>query len=255
MSNDLRLFKFRSINNWLIDSLINNTIYAAKAAELNDPLDAQIDFKSIVEHAIVKSFGERRDYLEYLVKTKNFFHNWQHQMGELGIFSFSLSDAQDSIVEESCMWSHYGDQHRGLCIEYLLEEKFIKNNYMDENAENRLTLCDEVEYKNEGITNELLNSPIKQNEEFVKYMLRKYLTIKRESWKYEREGRLIFAQSGPCKVGIGAINRIIFGLRTSQANKKLIATIARQYSGCQNFQELILHGESYSMRRYSVDSD
>ena len=108
----ITLFKFRSINKYLIDTLVKGTIYCARPIRLNDPLDCQVDIKKAAEHAISLLSGKKKQNLVKLSKPNGLFDNIQKSIKNVGICSFSL------VLEEPLLWSHYANEHKGLCLTY-----------------------------------------------------------------------------------------------------------------------------------------
>ena len=87
----ITLFKFRSINKYLIDTLVKGTIYCAQPIRLNDPFDCQVDIKKAAENAISRLSGKKKQNLVELLKAKGFFGNIQYRIKRVGICSFSLA--------------------------------------------------------------------------------------------------------------------------------------------------------------------
>ena len=75
------------------------------------------------------------------------------------------------------MWSHYAEEHRGICIKYRLSSHFIKQ---EENDKYEHMYLKKVEYKDDIINIETptLNSAIA-------------FATKSKEWSYEKEVRLI----------------------------------------------------------------
>ncbi len=132
------MYKYRSFEKYTILGLVNNTYWLPKPYNLNDPFDVQI---KPIHHAIsqtefvneleaflatqreinnvdfqyqnVRSLYENGEPSQALRENVNSFSRSVEQIAnEIGVFSLS------EINTNSTMWSHYGDEHRGICIGY-----------------------------------------------------------------------------------------------------------------------------------------
>ncbi|GAB6139882.1 DUF2971 domain-containing protein [Methylosoma difficile] len=236
MSDSLHFYKFRSINKWLIESIVQRTIFAPRPEDLNDPFDCQVDLESVFERAISLASGEKLHFIKSFYENKVFIENWKNEMSSKGVYSFSLINSQ--ILSEPLMWSHYADEHRGVCLEYILPKEFILENLMAQHLENRLFVCNSVDYQDSGFVECILKaSP--DLERFAEDLARKYLLTKSPSWHYEKEGRLVLRQSGSIKLPNESLRRVYFGLRSAKSDIELITELARSYSGCNSFYKAI----------------
>ena len=165
-------YKFRPINKNTITMLINNEIYFSDTKKLNDPFDCPIES--------YERYGFKPKVLS-LVKYKENFKN----------------------IENILMFSHYADEHKGICIEYEFDDNFLdKDIFFDE-----VKYKKELEYKN----------------------LQDIFTIKYKDWKYENEVRFIsFDENNLIKLGKKArIKSIIFACETSKEDKELIKNLVK----------------------------
>jgi len=132
---------------------------------------------------------------------------------EVGVFS--LTEHKDDIL----MWSHYADEHRGICIEFRpVEEEHDKFYYQ----------AHEVVYPED-------NSPPRLN--FYDYRndpgewALKCFSTKALHWKYEGEWRLFDVRNGPGKKSIptGLISSVILGCRIESSDRAFIMKLASCY--------------------------
>jgi hypothetical protein len=115
------LYKFYSLSERSIDSLINKKIYAAHPSQFNDLFDCNEDLISFDDDNVIKNFlygiiplseiekqiSSDRSEIERFVKVHFngvLYRKW-------GIFS--LTSEPNNIV----MWSYYND-HKGFCVEF-----------------------------------------------------------------------------------------------------------------------------------------
>lgn len=105
------------------------------------------------------------------------------------------------------MWSHYADSHKGICIEYDFR-------YAKQDVVNHLY---PVQYSDHQFT--FKNPAGLDVHPFL-------LLRKSKDWRYEKEFRLIYNRDelpkGNPVVKLNCITKIIFGLRTKQADIELV---------------------------------
>lgn len=161
--------------------------------------------KEAIVYAICKELNESSDR-----EIDNF-----NQMMQSGIFIHALSELNDSIL----MWSHYGKDHTGFCIEH---------NTLADKDENRTRLLFPVIYQD--------NMP-----DISPYLIKKErhaqcniavlaAMIKAKCWEYEHEWRYIFPE-GPGKsfnVMSLPISAIYLGCKISDENQEILLDIARK---------------------------
>tara|TARA_R110000850_G_scaffold83276_4_gene178783 strand:- start:10928 stop:12109 length:1182 start_codon:yes stop_codon:yes gene_type:complete len=149
---------------------------------------------------------------------------------EIGISSFSSFKNEDELLENTTMWSHYADHHRGFCIEYELDFDILK--YKNET---KCSLYPITYTKKIPIipATELLildyNQP-KINNKISKAILRTF-TTKSPFWRYEKEWRIILDLNESYfqinrTIPFLKIKKIYLGCRIDHGIKKSIVNIA-----------------------------
>jgi len=133
-----------------------------------------------------------------------------------GIFSSSYNIHSKSI-REPLLWSHYGDSHKGVCLIYNIPEEYILGNSMAGVP---------VKYGKNSLTNFFIKwSKSKQtltNHDFIDELVKKYLSIKDVSWKYENEYRLIKSDSGEFEFDKSFLKYVCYGLNTPLENREQV---------------------------------
>ena len=226
------LYKFRRINKRLIESLLSQSLYFAKPDELNDPFDCRIDLIKVIKRAELAATGERKKFLSSLLGAPEFFEVWKSNLDTVGVLAFSRTN------REVLLWSHYADEHRGLCLEY----QFQGDHLLTE--EFNLIAAGNVDYLAEPLTEWLKSAPMDRTK-FVEELLHKYLKTKSPAWKYEQESRIIRRPHGPFKFNIRSqfLSEVCFGLRTPPADIDLVTNLAQNYCGCTKFSQMV-HAET-----------
>lgn len=228
MSN-YQYFKFRSVNKHLIDSLMKSTLYFAHPRQLNDPLDCNLDIKKSIRNALPFLGNDRVAKLENLLKKDSFFKAIQEKISEVGVCSFSLT------LKQPLMWSHYANNHRGVCILYDIPPDFLDD-------KDKIIGVSKVSYEPNTLTNwfmnideELFNAP----SQFVVELAKVLLTAKAPPWAYEEEARIIRPNGGPFKIPRELIKQICYGLQTPPEDKELIRLIMDRFDNQVTFCEMV----------------
>jgi hypothetical protein len=117
-------------------------------------------------------------------------------------------------MSEILMWSHYADNHRGVCLEWDLDESNRDRIFTIEYA-NRIDTLDKVELTASGE----LSLNVKSNA--------KFLTTKFATWSYEEEVRIILIEqdlrkNGKYEAFPGQLRAIYFGKNASQDDIDLV---------------------------------
>jgi len=220
------LWKFKPINKYLIESLVNRSLYFAKPDTLNDPFDCKIDLKKVLTKAESSATGDKKNFLKSLLNDPQFFENWKTTFDNVGVCSFSR------VNSDRLLWSHYADEYRGVCLEYKFQESYFLSTEFD------LTAAGNVEYLTEPLTDWLKSAPMERHS-FVEGLIHKYLKTKSTAWEYEKEARIIRSNHGSFQLGDNFLRYVYFGLQTPQADIDLVTKLAQYYSGCTNFAQLI----------------
>lgn len=109
---------------------------------------------------------------------------------------FSLSEKPDQIL----MWSHYGDHHKGFCIEF--ERANHPHNYLNH------VMCRPVRYSSKYPNLNRMIDHFDTN-----------LFTKAKDWEYEAEWRLVSKKANVLLPAPAPIVGIIFGMRMEEDHK------------------------------------
>jgi len=117
----------------------------------------------------------------------------------IGIFCFCES------YKDILMWGHYGESHRGVCIEFDCAEGL-----------RTFGLCLKVRYDN---TMPVLDYPEKSPKDLFNPIVRKA-----EQWRYEREWRIAIPSGAHQYLDFpsSSVKTIIYGCETNDNTRKLI---------------------------------
>jgi Tfp pilus assembly protein PilF len=179
----LSIFKFSPVNENTLKTLINQKLFLSQPHKhWNDPHDCNI-----------VSWGET---------TQQLFRE------KARLQAFMIAKEGKNIYENTLLWSHYADSHKGICIEY--EYKL--------NRENKTAYLHKVKYQEEVQFDEVADS----------------FKIKAIDWQYENEVRLFHFDENNEEhnnvlksfeeLGL-EIKAIYFGTQCSQDNQETITRI------------------------------
>ena len=221
--SDHSYFKFRRINDRLFESLANSQLFFASPNQLNDPFDCQPDLRSSFSRARQSATGTKRDFLESALEYggQQFFENAERALQQIFVCSFS----SNPLIP--LMWSHYADEHRGVCISYRFPASFLKGYGVYE-----------VQYGDNVLTHWLQTKAPMELGKFNYEFPRICVSTKSLAWQYECEVRIIGNKPGLVNIGT-CVDKIYFGLRTPQDNIDQITKIAADHCGCENFLRVV----------------
>jgi hypothetical protein len=213
------LYRYRRIDEYLRPILVESEIYFAPVKSFNDPFDCKIRLLPGTDASRMKEYVENminqyrpdmtrpdREKLlegidaggpEFIQKlldgVQDDFTN------EVGVLS--LSAKRDDLL----MWSHYSDGHRGVCLEFSMDEK---TSFVYE--------AGPVFYSNEYPTLSFFSDPREK--------LAKALMTKADRFKYEEEWRIFAIErgAGPHPFDPNILTGVIFGCKvTPEAEQKV----------------------------------
>lgn len=194
----ITLYKYKTINKNTIQSLLDNYIYFSSIFKLNDPFDCML----------IQEYSNDIDFRKVF-----------DEIGNPLIFSLSKNKSND------LMWSHYADEHRGICIGYNFDnDKLIKNQIFLYKVK---YIRDQIYSKNIAL-NDLKTS---NTDDYIKQSINDSLLLndiiaKDILWEYENEIRLFnFKKNKHFNDDFYTINSITFGCLCSTEDIKTIVNI------------------------------
>ena len=257
-----KLYKYTRVQN-AKDLLFDNIMYLPEITELNDPYEGELLYNNqLLENVYFKSKKEEFDreilgeYEEHH-KPDDFYYNLRENilkkestiyLEELkkhmheGIYFICLSSSK----KINSLWTHYANNHDGICIEYNLnnnDEKYLRD------------FCFKIEYVKKSDDTKELKKLLNKNEYSNNFMLKPFLR-KSEEWNYEKEWRIILTEyyiqhnKGfyPYKPYIKFLkpSGVYLGLNISSKNETLIKKI------CE-IKEIPLYKANKNNKSYDFD--
>jgi len=187
------MYKFYSIpkkdTESIIDKIIGEqaSIKLSSAFDLNDPFELKFNLKIDP----LAEGHEEEYYKNHPSSTKQDFLNWQkHVLEHNGYICFAEQNQRNDIAQSitlcsfsesnkgNLMWSHYTDNHKGICVEYKPELfEYLKT------AQGFLAF-EKVEYSSEP--------PVIEDLKNLYSTIQKTMFNKQLEWNYEKEHRVVF---------------------------------------------------------------
>ena len=184
------LYNYTRVNKNILRSILNNTLWCSNTKEFNDPVDPYI----------------RNDKNE----SSNQFYNYLLERIKVAC----LTTHNDNTL----MWSHYADKHKGICIEYDISQLQNNNNF----------ILKKIDYNLSMLLFDLKNEILLDNNKSIKSIIDLF-TVKSKEWEYEDEYRILFydeENKNPNGTLINLpIKSICFGIQTSREDKELVYNI------------------------------
>lgn len=256
MSNQLPelLFRFRSLHasakEFTRKSIVGSELYLSDPASLNDPYDCQVALSTSGtdrewrRHFLdaLKSPGRRRmTGVERLMLANKLVKERRHESlrGEdfaritanFGVACFS------GTMNNLLMWSHYADNHRGLCLIYRPAH----------DISGAISSAMEVIYQRDYPKVRVVDLK-KGGEQLVSSLL----LTKALDWKYEQEYRVIFPFSAKTvrRFSPSTLVGVIMGARSSDSDKRDVESWLSQHPS-----RPLLHFAELSHNSYGVAFD
>lgn len=260
------LYKFRKFSTHLISELCNSQTYFASPGNLNDPLDSKPSFRkdlgrleletllsnlleesasgdraaSVLQTCRYNAGEEETDedviYSNYMSLVGNRAIDLvQEWLGFHGILS--LGSKWDCPL----MWSHYGDQHTGVCLEYSTENHVLRNlMQVRYDVPRSISLKDVYEWK------------VLKSQSARRRVIETAFLAKAPAWSYEQEWRSIAKKPGVRSISFD-LTAIHFGERCDQSVKTAIVKMMYDARPAIELYDVAFCKDSFDLRRHKVD--
>lgn len=210
--DSVTLFQFRNTRSYTLNNLRNNQITLVDPRVQNDIVDSPI-FSWIDTLC-----GHNARHKKHLAAFKASFNY-------IRATSFCTDSSDCKAVENTLMWAHYANCHKGICVQYELSIKDFASNSLNDGSVMRLM---KIKYVNPSIKEDILDFT---NPE-TKLNIRIALASKSIDWEYEHEVRMLAyipseeIKYVPCSLEtVNPIKAIYFGVKCSLQRKNAIRKI------------------------------
>ncbi|WP_038176339.1 DUF2971 domain-containing protein [Vibrio pacinii] len=211
------VYKYRSFSDRALEILINQELWLATPASLNDPFDCQIEYASLFE-AGMSEFNISTSALDSFTEAS-------HQVVQnLRVLSLSNSELNPLL------WAHYAESHRGFCLGF--DEMEFKYSFNLDLRPQRVEYSDQLpqlkfspylydsDFQNKDHSQELIFT--------LDAFLKKVALTKPLAWSVEDESRIVTKhpmQGNVISFNPRALREVVFGLNMPESNKRTIKTL------------------------------
>ena len=156
-----------------------------------------------------------------------------------------FSGSHKPALESSLMWSHYADNHRGVCLVYAIPtgpNEFYK--------QNQIIGIQNVVYGFNQLTEWFKELPFNEDIHNCAFedMVKMFVKIKKTDWKYEDEVRMIRKISGIVSIDKSYLQHVCFGLRVSEDMKDMIRKILRNSNYDVGYSRMYKDDSDFALR-------
>lgn len=265
-----RLYKYRRFNTATLRLLSQSEVYYADPAVFNDPLDCRpvvqidTDVKTLekVCYRMLVLAGNKQKALDRMEH-----HRYMStQQGDFRKDSAAIDDYTESLRSEvtgllyeqmrtfgvlsmaarwNCplMWSHYADEHKGVCIEFDV-------------TDHRCDHLSAVDYDTAGLikASDLFAWKVRGSQSAQRVIWNAFFYAKAKQWRYEREWRDVARKSGAQDTPL-KLNAIYFGLRCDYAVVVAVVKLFTRASPPMKFFEIYRRDNSFQLKRRLLYTD
>ncbi len=240
-------YSFRSVSEYSLADLRNNTVSLSSVSTFNDPVDSSFfpwidkqlrekstdDARKIYLEAMKEAFGKYR--ARCFVATRPLPLNWKEAKAPRESFE---------NVPPYCntlMWAHYSNYHKGFCVEYNIPSDVAGVDVRTK----RVVAMRPINYVD--------NMPYKQDLTFEEAFL-----TKSKRWEYEHEVRMIYFKQGDNSanpvVSLGtdyekSIRAVYIGMRCHKEHEAEILDIMRAHPSIPVYRMKVSNDDIYSLER------
>ncbi|HEV7341613.1 MAG TPA: DUF2971 domain-containing protein [Sphingopyxis sp.] len=185
------------------------------------------------EYGDYKTDPEVENYLMRML-ARDLKSEVDNELGHEGVLSLSAT------WKSGLMWSHYADEHRGICIEY-------------DTRDQEHPRLKKVDYKGPRAikTSDLYRWKVRDNPAAKERVFNTYFYTKSGEWRYEKEWRDVREKSGVAEVPFRT-TAILFGLRCDSTVIKSIVKLLSDNPEIKIWQ-VLPKDDGFGLRRYQVD--
>lgn len=259
------LYKYRPFNANTLRLLCQAESYYADPSDFNDPLDCKpvitvdtdlLTLEQVCHRVVASSVSDEtaRKTIEHLRYESGQYETQDEAEADLCrrladttkdflFHDFERCGVLSLAARWNCplMWSHYADKHRGLCIEYDLND-------------HRCASLDAVDYSTTGDirVSDIKKWKIDGSAEAEQVIRKAFFYAKANEWQYEQEWRDVYRSPGshnaPIKIGA-----VYFGLRCDPA---VVTSVVKLRSGTDHpvtFFQIYREDNTFLLKRREID--
>ena len=209
-SESIKLYQFRRFSDYSLANLINRELTLSRPIIMNDVVDSLINV-----WLDSPSFGATARHKGHLKPFRESFRDYRIA----SLCEDNISKNQFAI-QNTLMWSHYADEHKGFCIAYIFHSDDFRHDDFSNQTASRLFRMTYNDSNTNPIDFNKLDKPLSTTQAFL---------TKSIDWSYENEVRLLqyCPKNGETRVQYSLspktqIPAIYFGYRCPDADIQVI---------------------------------
>jgi hypothetical protein len=264
-----KLYKYRAFNVSALRSLTEAEVRYTQPNSFNDPMDCdptiEVDLKRTTLEELYYRLLLRRLEKQVAIDKVNYLRRVSREYGDfekdkdvedylVRLLASAIKDEVDAELgatgvlslsatwSSALMWSHYADEHRGICIEYDTTDqdhpRLMPVNYRAPRAIK---------------TSDLFRWKARNDDDARERVMQTYFYSKSGEWKYEKEWRDLHDESGTHGLPF-RVTAIHFGLR---CDTSIITSIVKLLNERPSINLYIIHpkGDTFYLARSIIDRD
>lgn len=233
--SDSLLYKYYPHSEYLLEMLFTKKAWYSKPEVFNDPFDCHLNFDKNIptdkyEKCLrwqLKREGRTQTQIDSDIRKLISQDGVVHESARKAIDEISASTLDviknigvyclTEVNTDVTMWAHYADNHRGLCLGFLIFEEAVTE---------KVTYVAEAPRVN---FSELFDDESNENEY-------KWIFSKHHDWEREKEWRVVVPQGNQLWPIPGEIKTVTFGLLMCKDRRDLIQQILKNELDVQYFE-------------------
>lgn len=218
-------YRYQPINKLTLSNLTKRKNWVADPSTFNDPFEFRIqDNITLNKDGSVQLLNDKLNKVrdEIIKQTKEF-----------GVVSYTTNES------DTLMWSHYADNHRGMCLVFDIPNPLSVGMHM-------------VKYF-EGIPEmdfDVKDGKLKK--EKVREIIKLIISSKSDKWKPENEFRQVFTYNNRHADYPGPLKEIIFGCQSSKDDIEMVISIMNEDLAGIDISKMFISKNSYNLGKDTI---
>jgi hypothetical protein len=214
------VYRMRSVNRYLFDTLINREMWFSNPSDFNDPFDCDINMTfNDSPNSSIQHYFETYLKKQFTLKELEGINTTKISNLDFGALINKVAKRVAQRKGIACfmsncdnllMWAHYADSHKGVCLKF----DILEDTEFFSPAKKVIYTEDYPEY-----------NYLKDKNDFVNHMF----FTKSNEWNYEGEVRILKNKKDNYLFKENSLKELIFGCNVSENDKKTLIKIIKQY--------------------------
>jgi hypothetical protein len=216
-----KLYRYHAVTKTVLGNLAAGKVWASQPSAFNDPFEFRLkrSDKAIGVDQL-RSENSHLSNVSDIGIVELAAARFEEEIQKMGVVCYT------SVPDSLLMWAHYASDHRGICVEYTFDRELSDAAvYPVEYTDSYPELNFQDIWHREGLA--------------------RVLWAKSRHWAYEQEYRSIVVEGNKLCDLPGRLTKVLFGLRTTLADRDLVQSVIPDAS--VEYQRAELHPEKYAL--------